>query len=66
MRCTILVKLPVALSGGSSEKVEPEAGDTLVDLAFDLMVRQRIDADRRPAGRACSRATCVSLKLASI
>src|SRR6185437_285607 len=25
-RCTILVKLPVALSGGSSENTEPEAG----------------------------------------
>ena len=28
-RCTILVKLPVALSGGSSENTEPEAGATL-------------------------------------
>ena len=28
-RCTILVKLPVAFSGGSSENCEPEAGDTL-------------------------------------
>ena len=28
-RCTILVKLPVALSGGSSENTEPEAGAKL-------------------------------------
>ena len=28
-RCTILVKLPVALSGGSSENTEPEAGEKL-------------------------------------
>src|SRR5262249_46323171 len=28
-RWTILVKLPVALSGGSSENTEPEAGDML-------------------------------------
>ena len=28
-RCTILVKLPVALSGGSSENTEPDAGETL-------------------------------------
>ena len=28
-RCTILVKLPVALSGGSRENTEPEAGATL-------------------------------------
>jgi hypothetical protein len=28
-RCTILVKFPVALSGGNSENTEPEAGDRL-------------------------------------
>ncbi len=28
MRCTILVKLPVALSGGSSENTAPDAGDS--------------------------------------
>ena len=28
-RCTILVKLPVALSGGSSENTAPEAGEKL-------------------------------------
>jgi hypothetical protein len=32
-RCTILVKLPVALSGGSSKNTEPEAGATLTTLA---------------------------------
>ena len=31
-RCTILVKLPVALSGGSSENTEPEAGETLATV----------------------------------
>ena len=31
-RCTILVKLPVALSGGSSENTEPEAGATLATV----------------------------------
>ena len=29
IRCTTLVKLPVALSGGSSENCAPEAGDQL-------------------------------------
>ena len=51
-RCTILVKLPVALSGGSSENTEPEAGATLTTRAFDLAVRIGVDRDRRPAGRA--------------
>src|ERR1700694_1737461 len=31
-RCTILVKLPVALSAGSSENTEPEAGATLATV----------------------------------
>lgn len=29
IRCTTLLKLPVALSGGISEKVAPEAGEKL-------------------------------------
>ena len=35
-RCTILVKLPVALSGGSSENTEPEAGATLSTVPSSL------------------------------
>jgi hypothetical protein len=31
-RCTILVELPVALSGGSSENTEPEVGATLTTV----------------------------------
>jgi hypothetical protein len=33
--CTILVKLPVALSGGKSENTEPEAGDS--DMTLPVM-----------------------------
>ena len=35
-RWTILVKLPVALSGGSNEKTEPDAGATLTTLPLSL------------------------------
>ncbi len=35
-RCTILVKLPVALSGGSNEKTEPDAGATLATRPSSL------------------------------
>ena len=45
-RCTILVKLPVALSGGSSENTEPEAGDTLATVPLMARSRQGVDADR--------------------
>src|SRR5439155_21219699 len=34
MRCTTLVKLPVALSGGSSENFAPVAGDRLSTCPF--------------------------------
>ena len=43
-RCTILVKLPVALSGGSSENTEPDAGDKLDTAPSNVVVRQRVDA----------------------
>ena len=65
-RCTILVKLPVALSGGSSENTEPEAGATLSTVPSMSWSGERVDRDRRPAGPGRSRASCVSLKLASM
>ena len=44
-RWTILVKLPVALSGGSKEKTEPEAGATLTTVALQLVIRIGVDRD---------------------
>ena len=42
MRCTILVKLPVALSGGSSANSSPLAGDDAVDMARERGAWQAI------------------------
>ena len=53
-RCTILVKLPVALSGGSSENTEPEAGATLATRALDVVAGQRVDRDRHRLARAAA------------
>ena len=44
-RCTILVKLPVALSGGSSENTEPEAGATLTTVPSMRAIRTGVDRD---------------------
>src|SRR5262245_6195656 len=64
-RCTILVKLPVALSGGSSENTAPEAGDRLATLpSMTCSGRASTLIDTVWPGRR--RASCVSLKLASI
>ncbi len=45
-RCTILVKLPVALSGGSSVNTEPAAGDMLSTTPVNLAVAIGVDRDR--------------------
>ena len=44
-RWTTLVKLPVALSGGSSENCAPEAGETDDDHALDHLAVERVDGD---------------------
>ena len=44
-RCTILVKLPVALSGGSSENCEPDAGAIERHDALDRSAVERVDGD---------------------
>ena len=46
MRCTILVKLPVALSGGSKANSRPLAGDTLSTWPCAAPARQSVDRDR--------------------
>ena len=56
-RCTILVKLPVAFSGGSRLNTEPEAGDDALDRADDVAIRVGIDLDvDRLAGLQIARA----------
>ncbi len=62
-RCTILVKLPVALSGGSNEKIAPEAGEKLSTVPWIACSGSASTAIVTGwPGR--SRAICVSLKLA--
>ena len=64
-RCTILVKLPVALSGGSSENTEPEAGAKLATRPSSVRPGKASTA-MLTGWPGCSWASCVSLKLASI
>ena len=45
-RCTILVKLPVALSGGSSVNTEPAAGAMLSTCACELAMAIGVHRDR--------------------
>ena len=45
MRCTTLVKLPVALSGGSSANCDPLAGADPLDAAVQFLVRETVDGD---------------------
>ena len=63
-RCTILVKLPVALSGGSSENTEPEAGATLATVPSILSPPSASTAIVT-GWPGLSLASCVSLKFAS-
>ena len=56
-RCVILVKLPVAFSGGSRENSEPEAGARLIDVAFEHFAVQSINADFCLLARMQSRPT---------
>src|SRR5262249_52471172 len=63
-RCTILVKLPVALSGGSSENTEPEAGATLTTLPVSLRL-EYASTEIETGWPGCRSASCVSLKFAS-
>ena len=44
-RCTTLVKLPVALSGGSSANVLPVPGDQLSTWPGELEIREGVDRD---------------------
>ena len=44
-RCTTLVKLPVALSGGSSANVLPVPGDQAVHMAGEREVGKGVDSD---------------------
>ena len=45
MRCTTLVKLPVALSGGSSANSWPLAGAMLIDMAVHDLAREHVHLD---------------------
>ena len=59
-RCTIFVKLPVALSGGNNANCEPLAGDRLIDFSSEDHSRKCIH--RISAGSpAWIWRTCVSL-----
>ncbi len=60
-----MVKLPVALSGGSSENTEPEAGAKLATRPSKVWPGSASTAIATGCP-ACSRETCVSLKLASM
>ena len=62
-RCTILVKLPVALSGGSSENSAPLAGAKLSILPAERLVGIGVDRDLSGLPRP-HQVSCVSLKLA--
>ena len=46
-RCTILVKLPVAFSGGITLKTAPVPGARLSDVAVEDVARQHVGDDRR-------------------
>ena len=63
-RCTTLVKLPVALSGGSSENCAPEAGeiDDTTPSTSGRRARRPTTSTFWPGWMSAS---CVSLKLAS-
>lgn len=45
IRCTTLVKLPVALSGGSNANCDPLAGETRATCPAQLRIREGIDRD---------------------
>ena len=65
MRCTTLVKLPVAFSGGSSENTAPEAGasdDTVPSKSWPSVA----STETRTFSPGTSLASCVSLKLATM
>ena len=64
-RCTILVKLPVAFSGGSTLNTAPVAGARLRDMAVEHLVRAARRPRSSPAVPDCMRASWLSLKLAS-
>jgi hypothetical protein len=63
MRCTILVKLPVALSGGSKLNSIPLAGARLSTQACKSMPG-KVSTRTRTDSPARTRVSCVSLKLA--
>ena len=50
-RWTILVKLPVAFSGGITLKTAPVAGRQALDVAREKVVRQHVGDDRRRLSR---------------
>ena len=54
-RCTILVKLPVAFSGGSRVNTEPEAGATLSTVPVDVAVREGVDLELHRLARPRAR-----------
>ena len=62
-RCTTFVKLPVALSGGSSANFAPVAALTLSTLPFAVAAAVRVDLDLDRLADVRS-ASCVSLKFA--
>ena len=64
-RCTILVKLPVAFSGGSTLNTAPVAGARLATWPCERFARQHIGLRSSPACPARMRASWLSLKLAS-
>ena len=63
-RWTILVKLPVAFSGGSRLNTEPEAGETLSTVPT-MSVSGKASTSMCTFWPGFREASCVSLKLAS-
>ena len=63
-RCTILVKLPVAFSGGRSENCEPDAGATLSTVP-SIVAPSRASTYTFALSPATTPASCVSLRFAS-
>ena len=64
-RCTTLVKLPVAFSGGSSENTAPEAGAS-DDTVPSNSLSDDASTEIRTFSPGTSLASCVSLKLATM
>ena len=65
-RWTILVKLPVAFSGGRTLNCGPGRRRQAADMAGEDLAGQHVGLDPSTGNPGCMRASWLSLKLASI